>query len=66
MEKKFQDLPNWTFWLDEISAGVYNVKGRNDTFGSNLNLTGGDPEELLKQAWHTAAEMDGQTRKKIN
>ena len=66
MQKNFQDLPNWTFWVDEISVGIYNVKGKNKVFGSNLDLTGEDPEELLQQARSAAAEMDRQTSRKIN
>lgn len=63
MEKKFQDLPNWTFWVDEISVGVYNVKGRDRLFGANLDLTGKDPEELLQEARRTAEDMDRQIRR---
>jgi hypothetical protein len=66
MEKKFQELPSWTFWVDEISAGVYNVKGKDDRFSSSLDLTGSDPAELLQQAKRTASSMDQQTRRKLN
>lgn len=66
MEKRFEDLPNWTFWIDEISAGVYNVKGKEDVFGANLNLTGTNREELLRQGRDTAFGMDRQTRRKLN
>lgn len=66
MEKKVLDLPNWTFWINEISVGVYNVKGRDAIFGANLDLTGEDSESLLKQAKETAANMDRQTRRKVN
>lgn len=54
IEKTFQELPNWTFWVNEISAGVYNVKGRGRIFGANLGLTGEDPERLLNKARRVA------------
>jgi len=66
VQRRFQDLPNWTFWLDEVSAGVYNVKGKNDRLGSNLDLNGRDPEELLQQAREIASTMDLQTRRRVN
>jgi hypothetical protein len=66
MEEKFQDLPNWTFWVDEISVGVYKVKGKEDVFGASLDLTGQDPQELLREARRTAADMDKQIRRKLN
>lgn len=49
MEKKFEDLPKWTFWIDEVSVGHYKVKGTEETFGANLDLTGEDPENCSKR-----------------
>ena len=66
MEKRFEDLPNWTFWIDEVSAGVYNVKGKENVFGANLDLTGTNPEELLRQARETAFGIGLQTRRKLH
>lgn len=58
MEKQFQDLPGWAFRVDEISANVYNIKGRNIVNGASLDLSGSDPEQLLERARRTALEMD--------
>src|SRR5215467_2309592 len=66
VEKRFQDLPNWTFWIDEVSAGTYRINAKNSKCGSNLELTGADPEELIRRARETASSMEQQTRRKIN
>jgi hypothetical protein len=50
MEKTFQELPNWTFWIDEVSLGRYRVNGKNALFDSNLELTGEFPDEMLNEA----------------
>jgi hypothetical protein len=65
MEKHFEDLPNWIFRVDEVSSGVYSVKGKNTVFGSNLDLTGEDPLYLLQEAKRVAVDMDRQIRRKI-
>jgi hypothetical protein len=66
MKKTFQELPNWTFWANEVSAGCYRVKGRDSIFGSNLELTGGDPDELFDKAKLIAEDMERQVRAKLN
>jgi|HubBroStandDraft_3_1064219.scaffolds.fasta_scaffold292183_1 hypothetical protein len=66
MEKKFQELSNWTFWIDERSSGCYNVKGQDEVFGCNLDLTGDDPEDLLDRARRSAHEMERQIRDKLH
>jgi hypothetical protein len=66
IEKTFQELPNWTFWADEVSAGCYRVKGTNSLFGSNLELTGENPEESFDEAKLVAEGMERQVRAKLN
>ena len=66
MQETFQDLPNWTFWIDEVSLGCYRVKGKNALFGSNLELTGEIPDEMLNEAKRIAADMDRQVRDKLH
>jgi hypothetical protein len=63
MEKKFQDLPDWTFWIDEVSAGVYNLKARHERLGCSIDLSGVKPEELLGQAKESARSMEHQIKK---
>jgi hypothetical protein len=43
------ELPGWTFTVDELSAGVYRVEGR-DAVGRTVSMTGTDPERLLADA----------------
>ena len=45
-EIKYPDLPGWTFDVDEISVGVYRVRGSN-VVGMIIEQTGNDPEILL-------------------
>ncbi len=66
MEKMFQELPNWTFWCDEVSAGGYRVEGRSSVFGSKLELAGENPDELFDKAKLIAADMERQVRAKLN
>jgi hypothetical protein len=66
MEKTFQELPNWMFCIDEVSTGCYTVKGRNSQFGSNLELTGENPDELLDKAKLIAEDMERQIRSNAN
>ena len=56
MKIKFPELKNWTFIADEVSAGVYNVKG-SDIDGRSLNFTGFDYDELLARAKSEAIKM---------
>jgi hypothetical protein len=66
MEKQFPDLPNWNFIIDEISLDVYKINGKNAIYGGNLEMTGLDPEELLRQAREIAAEMDLKRERKVS
>ncbi len=55
MERSFDDLPGWAFTVEEISAGVYSVGGR-DLAGRSVSLTVEDPDKLLQDARAWAAE----------
>ena len=60
----FPDLPGWTFTVDEVSANVYKIVGR-DGSGRSVEATGTDYDALLKEARRWAAEHmhDVPTRK---
>jgi hypothetical protein len=60
IERKFPDLPDWTFEIDEISAGVYQVRGF-DAEGRRVETTGTDPHALLDECRGAAARMRGGT-----
>jgi hypothetical protein len=51
------ELPGWTFTVDELSAGVYRVEGR-DAVGRTVSMTGTDPERLLADAQDWARKKD--------
>jgi hypothetical protein len=48
MIKQFPDLPAWHFDMDEVSAGVYEVIGR-DGAGHNVSAKGTDLDSLLEE-----------------
>ncbi len=47
MIKVHSDLPEWSFELDEVSAGVYEVTA-SDNRGRRFSSKGTDPDALLK------------------
>ena len=50
------NLENWSFTIDEVSAGVYRVYG-SDPSGRSVEADGTDPDALLEQCRVAAAEM---------
>jgi len=48
MKKRYPDLPAWEFELDEVSAGVYEVIGRDKT-GNCVSAKGVDLDSLVDQ-----------------
>ena len=57
MKQSFDDLPNWAFDLEEVSANVYEVTG-TDTFGHRVQMKGTDPDALLIDARREAAKIE--------
>lgn len=49
MTEKFNELPGWAFEVEEVSAGVYEVEGR-DSAGRRVSVRGTDPDALLEEA----------------
>ena len=62
MPIEFDELPDWLFEVDEISAGVYKVFGK-DKSGRSVEATGTDPDELIKKCKNFASQL-GEMRKK--
>lgn len=46
----------WEFQVEEVSAGVYRVRGA-DKVGRSVEATGTDPEQLLQKCKRAAAEI---------
>jgi hypothetical protein len=61
MKKLFPDLPGWSFDIDEVSTGVYEVVA-SDKHGRRFSSKDTDPEVLLERCRKQAAELVQQTR----
>jgi hypothetical protein len=59
--KTFEDLPGWTFEMEEVSAGCYLVKG-SDKYGRSIEVDGYDPDAMLEECRRYAAEVLGGPR----
>jgi hypothetical protein len=57
MRQVFPDLPEWSFEVEEVSAGVYEVTGV-DRFGHRVQSKGTDPDALLDEARKWAAKVE--------
>lgn len=49
-------MPRWTFYVDEVSAGVFRVKGV-DEVGRSVESKGTDPDSLLEDCKSSAARI---------
>jgi hypothetical protein len=49
-------LPGWTFQVEEVSAGVYSVTGK-DRAGRAVEKKGIDPDVLIAECKQAAIEM---------
>ena len=52
----FEELPGWSFAIDEISAGAFRASGE-DKAGRSVEAAGVDPERLLRECKEYAARM---------
>jgi|KBSMisStaDraftv2_1062788.scaffolds.fasta_scaffold34268_4 hypothetical protein len=55
------DVPGWKFSLNEISAGVYEIRATDDC-GRSFEASGADAEELIRRAKAYVLEL-GPVRK---
>ncbi len=63
MKTEFPDLPGWTFEIDEVSFGMYEVYGRYDSAGV-IRKTGTDPDALLAECRREAQDALTRARQK--
>jgi hypothetical protein len=56
MPREYEDLPGWSFDVDEVSAGVYKAFGE-DRAGRNIEETGLDPVVLIEKCRRAALKM---------
>lgn len=52
----YPEIPSWEFSVEEVSAGVYWVKGC-DSLGRSVETTGTDPEKLLSECVEAASKL---------
>jgi hypothetical protein len=56
MKREFPDLPTWDFEMDEVSAGVYEVTGR-DLAGHRVSAKGIALDNLMEQCRREALRI---------
>ena len=61
MKQSFDDVPGWTFEIEEVSANVYEVTG-TDSAGRRVQMKGTDPDVLLEDARKSARKISGSAR----
>ena len=55
------ELSNWKFDVDEVSAGVYRVFGE-DQSGRNIEMTGTNPEKILAECKNWAMKINSEDK----
>jgi len=61
MTHKYQEIPNWKFSVNEVSANVFNVVGR-DVDGHMFEKTGIDADSMLNEAKQYALKFIDEQR----
>jgi hypothetical protein len=54
---KTPELPDWNYTVEEVSMGVYQLKGI-DKQGRIVDLTGTDPDKLIQEFITSAKHID--------
>ena len=50
------DLPDWSFEIDEVSMGIYQIRGKH-TLGWTIEITGTSERDLISNARKAAQEV---------
>ena len=64
MEREFLELPDWTFLVEEVSAGVYEVTG-TDSAGHRVQANGVDPDAVLCECRRNAVRLATQIARRL-
>jgi hypothetical protein len=56
MSITFPELPGWSFEVNEVSAGVYDVVA-SDSAGHRVESKGTDPDTLLQECRRSAERI---------
>jgi len=65
MRKAYADLPGWTFDMDEVSANVYEVVGRDD-MGNSVFVKGVDLDVVVAECIAKARQLSAPTNSTKN
>ena len=61
MRKIYPDLPGWTFDMEEVSAGVYEVIAQNSS-GQYTSAKGIELDQLVEQCKNEARRLSEKTK----
>ena len=61
MPREFKELPDWSFAIDEVSAGIYRVVGR-DLACRTVEATGPRLKVLIEKCMQAAIQMMADSR----
>jgi hypothetical protein len=61
MPREFKELRDWSFAIDEVSAGVYRVVGR-DLAGRTVEATGPRLKVVIEKCTQAAIQMMADSR----
>ncbi|MCL1920734.1 MAG: hypothetical protein FWG50_06605 [Kiritimatiellaeota bacterium] len=61
MNSYFKDLVNWSFVMEELSAGVFRIIGTHAK-GWRIDLTGDNPDRLMERIKIDALRMESEDR----
>jgi hypothetical protein len=57
MEARIDGIPSWQFEIEEVSVGVYRLRGTHSSAAS-IDLTGSDPESLVETGKQRALSIE--------
>ena len=63
MKKVLDNLPKWTFDLDEVSAGVYRVVATHAA-GCRIEIKGTEPDDLMERATTDVERMEADLKRR--
>ncbi|MGB9116845.1 hypothetical protein [Bradyrhizobium sp.] len=58
MKVSVDGVPNWEFEIEEVSTGLYRLRGTHSSAAS-IDLTGTDPNNLVEAGKERALEVEG-------
>lgn len=66
METRLPELPTWLFQIHEKSPHIYRLTGKDELSGASVDLTGPNPEELLREAESAVKRINAAIARKFD